>query len=164
MIWFLAYLLTIVAANWAIQTFGVVPVGFGLMAPAGVFFAGLAFTFRDLTQESVGRRATFGAILLGASISAIISPQFAMASGLAFLLSESLDMLVYTPLREKHWLWAVGLSNVAGFVADSVLFLLLAFGSLEFLPGQLLGKLSMTVLAVAVLWTLRRRRVALSVA
>lgn len=164
MIWFLAYLLTIVLANWAIQTFGVVPVGFGLMAPAGVYFAGLAFTFRDLTQESIGRLATFGAILLGASISALISPQFAMASGLAFLLSESLDMLVYTPLRERHWLWAVGLSNVVGFVADSVLFLLLAFGSLEFLPGQLVGKLSMTLLAVAVLWTLRRRRAQLAAA
>ena len=31
--------------------------GFGLMAPAGVYFAGLAFTFRDLTQEKLGRRA-----------------------------------------------------------------------------------------------------------
>jgi uncharacterized PurR-regulated membrane protein YhhQ (DUF165 family) len=164
MLWFLAYLLTIVAANWAIVTFGVVPVGWGLMAPAGVYFAGLAFTFRDLTQDALGRRATIGAILLGGAISAFVSPQFAMASGLAFLVSESLDMAVYTPLRERHWLWAVTASNVVGFIADSALFLLLAFGSLDFLPGQLVGKLSMTVLAVAVLWALRRRHVAPAVA
>jgi hypothetical protein len=33
----------------------------------------------------------------------------------------------------------------------------LAFGSLEFLPGQIVGKLWMTLLAVAALWELRRR-------
>jgi uncharacterized PurR-regulated membrane protein YhhQ (DUF165 family) len=156
-VWLVLYIGTIVAANWAIQTFGVVPVGFGLLAPAGVYFAGLAFTFRDLTQDTLGRRWTIGAILAGAALSALVSPQFALASGLAFLVSESLDMAVYTPLRERHWLGAVAASNVVGFMADSALFLLLAFGSLDFLPGQLVGKAMMTVLAVALLWTLRRR-------
>ena len=56
MLWVVLYVATIFAANWAIAAFGVVPVGFGLMAPAGVYFAGLAFTFRDLTQEKLGRR------------------------------------------------------------------------------------------------------------
>ena len=36
-------------------------------------------------------------------------------------------------------------------------FLTLAFGSLEFLAGQVVGKLWMTVLAVALLWAWRRR-------
>src|SRR5215218_3036394 len=99
MIWVVLYVATIFAANWAISTFGVVPVGFGLVAPAGVYFAGLAFTLRDLTQESLGRPWTVGAILVGAAISALISPQFAIASGLAFLVSETADYLVYTPLR-----------------------------------------------------------------
>ncbi len=57
MIWVVLYVATIFVANWAIiAAFGVVPVGFGLMAPAGVYFAGLAFTFRDLTQEKLGRQ------------------------------------------------------------------------------------------------------------
>lgn len=42
MLYLLAYVGTILAANWLIATFGLVPVGFGLMAPAGVFAAGLA--------------------------------------------------------------------------------------------------------------------------
>ena len=42
---FVAYIACIVGANWAVATFGPVPVGFGLVAPAGVFFAGLTFTF-----------------------------------------------------------------------------------------------------------------------
>jgi uncharacterized PurR-regulated membrane protein YhhQ (DUF165 family) len=151
------YIATIFGANWAIATFGLVPVGFGLLAPAGVYFAGLAFTFRDLTQDQLGRAWTFGAILVGAGLSALVSPQFALASGAAFLLSETADLLVYSPLKERHWLGAVALSNTVGLVVDSALFLALAFGSLAFLPGQIVGKAWMTALAVAVLWAWRNR-------
>lgn len=158
MIWFLLYVLTILAANWAIVTFGLVPVGFGLLAPAGVYAAGLAFTFRDLTQEALGRGWTVAAIVAGAILSALVSPQFALASGIAFATSELLDFAVYTPLRQRHWLWAVGLSNTVGLVADSVLFLALAFGNLEFLAGQIVGKLWMTLLAVGLLALARSRR------
>jgi uncharacterized PurR-regulated membrane protein YhhQ (DUF165 family) len=150
-----AYIATIFAANWAILTFGLVPVGFGLLAPAGVYFAGLAFTLRDLTQDALGRRWTYAAIVVGAALSGLLSGPLAIASGVAFLLSETADLLVYTPLRERRWLFAVGASNVVGLVVDSVLFLLLAFGSLEFLAGQIVGKLLMTAIAIVILWTRR---------
>lgn len=156
MIWFVAYILTIVGANWAIGAFGIVPVGFGLMAPAAVYFVGLAFTFRDLLQDTLGRRWTIIAILIGAGLSAFFSPALALASGTAFLISETADFAVYTPLRERNWLGAVALSNTVGLVLDSVIFLTLAFGSLEFLAGQIVGKAWMTVLAIIVLWTWRR--------
>jgi uncharacterized PurR-regulated membrane protein YhhQ (DUF165 family) len=42
-------------------------------------------------------------------------------------------------------------SNIVGAAADSVVFLWLAFGSLAFFAGQMVGKLSMTVLAVVLL-------------
>ncbi len=137
-----------------------VPVGFGLEAPAGVYFAGLAFTFRDLVQERFGRSWTLGAILVGAGLSALVSPQFALASGAAFLFSELADFAVYTPLRKRHWLGAVVASNAVGLVVDSALFLGLAFGSFAFLPGQVVDKAWMTLLAVALLWAWRRKRVA----
>lgn len=159
----------------------VIPVWPGLVAPSGVLWAGLAFTLRDLVQEQFGRvpttvdvsradykdivaRAersgriwTVGAIVVGAILSALVSPQFAVASGAAFLVSELADFAVYTPLRRRHWLAAVALSNTVGLVADSVLFLQIAFGSLDFLAGQAVGKLWMTVLAVALLRIWRRR-------
>lgn len=156
MVWLAAYIATIFGANWALLTFGLVPVGFGLLAPAGVYFAGLVFTFRDLTQERLGRAWTFGAIVAGAALSAFLSPQLALASGTAFLVSETADFLVYTPLRRPHWLGAVALSNTVGLVLDSALFLFLAFGSLEFLAGQVVGKAWMTALAVVALWAVRR--------
>lgn len=154
----LAYVGTIFAANWAITHFGVVPVGFGLVAPAGVYFAGLAFTLRDVVQESLGRVVAVLAIVAGAALSALVSPQFAVASGIAFLVSELADFAVYTPLRRRNWLGAVLASNTVGLVADSAIFLSLAFGSLEFLTGQVVGKAWMTALAVAVLWGWRRSR------
>jgi uncharacterized PurR-regulated membrane protein YhhQ (DUF165 family) len=152
------YVGTVIAANWAIATFGMVPVGFGLLAPAGVYFAGLAFTLRDLTHETLGRRWVVAAILVGAALSWLISPAFAVASGAAFLVSELLDFAVYLPLRRRGWMGAVVASNVTGLVADSVLFLWLAFGSLEFLAGQVVGKTWMTVLAGGGLWLLYRWR------
>lgn len=154
-----AYVLTIFAANWAISSFGAVPVGFGLRAPAGVYLAGLAFTLRDLTQERLGRVPTLLAIVAGAALSALVSPQFALASGSAFLLSELADFAVYTPLRERNWLGAVAASNLVGLLVDSALFLTLAFGSLEFFGGQVVGKLWMTALAILLLSLWRRGRV-----
>src|SRR5687767_6548831 len=117
----LGYVATIFGANWAIASFGVVPVGFGFVAPAGVYFAGLAFTFRDLVQEYLGRVATIAAIGVGAALSALVSPQFAAASGIAFLVSELADLAVYTPLRRRNWLGAVAASNAVGFIADSAI-------------------------------------------
>lgn len=156
MVYLVGYIATIFGANWAIATFGLVPVGFGLVAPAGVYFAGLAFSLRDLVHDHLGRGWTLGAIVAGAGLSALVSPQFALASGVAFLVSELADFAVYSPLRAKGWLTAVAASNVVGLVLDSALFLWLAFGSLDFLAGQLVGKAWMTLIAIAALWAWRR--------
>jgi queuosine precursor transporter len=152
-----AYVGTIAAANWAVQHYGVVPVGFGLAAPAGVYAAGLAFTLRDLTQDTLGKVAVLGAIAAGALLSAAVSTgRLALASATAFLVSEILDFGIYTPLRKRGWLRAVTLSNLVGLAADSALFLWLAFGSLQFLAGQIVGKAWMTLLAILVLGGVRR--------
>lgn len=146
------------AANWAIASFGVVPVGFGLAAPAGVYFAGAAFVLRDGLQESWGKGWTVAAILLGAALSLLVSPGFALASGAAFLASELLDLAVYTPLRRRGLLGAMLASNAAGLLADSALFLWLAFGSAELLAGQIVGKVWATAAFVPLVWLAHRRR------
>lgn len=159
-LWLAGFVATIYAANWAIETFGVIPVAPGLSAPAGVLFAGLAFTLRDLTHETLGRWFVLGAIVAGALLSWFVAPGFAVASGVAFGVSELCDFAVYAPLRRRRFLLAVLASNIVGLIADSALFLLLAFGSLTYLPGLALAKLYMTVAAVIVLWLLRMRPVA----
>jgi hypothetical protein len=72
------------------------------------------------------------------------------------LSAELADFADYTPLLERGWLRAVAASNVVGFFFDSLLFLWLAFGSLDFLPGQLIGKAWMTAAFVLLLIPLRR--------
>lgn len=164
MIYLFAYAGSIVAANWLIQTFGLVSVGWGLMAPAGVLAAGVSFTLRDLVQDRMGRWWTLAAIGAGALLSLAVSDaRFAVASGLTFLASETADMLVYSPLKRRSWLGAVFASNVVGLVLDSALFLMLAFGSLDFLAGQVVGKTYMTAWTVLALWVVRRRAVSVAV-
>lgn len=152
-----AFIGTVFAANWAITRFGVVPVGFGLSAPAAVWFVGLAFTLREAVHETLGRLAVVAAIVVGAACSALISPAFALASAVAFLVSETADFAVYERLRERHWLAGVAASNTVGLVVDSVIFLWLAFRSFEFLPGQVVGKMWMSLVAVTLLWFARGR-------
>jgi hypothetical protein len=165
---------TVYAANYAVEHWGLVSVGFGLMAPAGVYFVGLAFTLRDIIHRTLGRYVVIGAILVGAVLSYWISDgvtlpgghvSLALASGIAFLLSEAADLAVYEPLRKRGWLPAVAASNAVGLVIDSALFLWLAFGGLAFFWGQVVGKAWMTLLAIAILaliWRLPRRRGAIA--
>ena len=154
---FVVYVALIWAANLAIERWGFVSVGFGLMAPAGVWFAGLAFSARDWTQEWLGRRWVVVAILVGAAVSWLISPAFAVASGAAFLASETVDFAAYTFLRRRNRYAAVIVSNAVGSVIDSLLFLYLAFGSTRFWEGQVVGKLWTVIPAVVLIWLWRSR-------
>jgi len=116
---------------------------------AGTFMAGLTFSLRDALRETSGRTMALVAIVIGALMSYEFggSEKIAIASGLAFLFSESADALVYEPLRRRWWL-AVTASNAVGMVVDSMLFLWLAFGSIQFWEGQVFYKAVMTLLAI----------------
>ncbi len=159
--------LCIPAANWLIGHAGsfcvpngpcLIPVAPGLMAPSGVLMVGLALVLRDLVQRRLGLRWALAAILAGAALSAALAPPaLVLASAIAFLLSEAADLGVYTPLQRRGLLLAVFASSVFGLVVDSVVFLWLAFGSLEFLVGQVVGKLWMVLLTLPLLHWLRRR-------
>jgi len=163
---FAIYVACILAANWAIQTFGIVAVGLGLLAPAGVFFAGFTFAARNFTQAMLGRRWGFAAIILGAALSASISDRVSLggplvlplASGAAFLLSETADALIWTRLRQSGlWIGAMVAGEVAAQVIDSALFLFLAFGSLQLLAGQIVGKWETVLPVAAGMWLWRKR-------
>ena len=103
------------------------------MAPSGVLMIGAALVLRDLVQRRLGVEFGIGAIVVGAMISAALAPpSLVLASAAAFLLSEFADFAVYTPLARRRLVAAVVASSVVGLVVDSIVFLWLAFGSLEF--------------------------------
>jgi uncharacterized PurR-regulated membrane protein YhhQ (DUF165 family) len=167
MIQLLLYLATIPAANWMIGNVGVVclpqgpclvPVGFGLTAPSGVLVVGIVLVLRDLVHRDLGARWAAAAVVAGSALSfAIAPPELAVASFVAFAASEALDQAVYTPLRQRRLVLAVMASGLVGAVADSALFLWLAFGSLDLVAGQIVGKLWMVGAAGGFFW-LRPRR------
>jgi queuosine precursor transporter len=164
----LAFGLSIPAANWLIGNVGMVcvpnggpcliPVAPGLLAPSGVLMVGLALVLRDMVQRRLGLGWAGAAVLAGALLSALLAPPaLVLASAAAFLLGEAADLAVYTPLQKRGLVLAVAASSVAGLVLDSVVFLLLAFGSLDYLAGQVVGKLWMVMAALPLVAWLRRR-------
>ena len=155
---------TIFGANWLLHHFGticppdspcLIMVWHGVYSPSGVLAAGLSFTFRDLVQKKLGIGYTFISIIIGAIISAFLSPKLAIASFVAFFVSEMIDLAVYTPLQKRFYT-AVICSNIVGVCVDSCIFLYLAFGSLKYLEGQIIGKLWMTVLILPLIWLIRK--------
>lgn len=146
-----AFLACVLAANYATTRWGMVPVGFGLMATAGTYFAGATFVLRDLIHDLAGRRAVFALIGLGAALSfAVSAPFIALASAVAFAVSEFADFGVYQPLRRRGYIRAAVASNVVGAFVDTVVFLAVAgFPVWASLPGQMVGKLLVTATVVA---------------
>ncbi len=145
-----AFLGCVIGANWLTAQFGLVPIGAGMMVAAGTFAAGLALLARDAVQDYAGRWYVLACIAAGAGASwALTMPRLAIASGVAFAVSELADMAVYTPLRRRGWVRAATASGVVGSAVDTLLFLSLAgFPVRSGLPGQMIVKVGVTVLAV----------------
>jgi uncharacterized PurR-regulated membrane protein YhhQ (DUF165 family) len=163
---FVVFLGCVPLANWLILHAGtvcvpngpcLVPVAPGLMAPSGVLTVGVALVLRDVVQRCLGLRSGLIAIAAGTALSAFVAPaSLVIASGAAFALSELVDFAVYTPLQRQRLLLAVVASSLVGLVVDSIVFLSLAFGSLEFLPGQIIGKVWAVLIAMPLVRLVRR--------
>ncbi len=166
-LFFVAFVASVPLANWFVGSVGVtcvpngpclIPVAPGLDAPSGVLIVGFALVIRDLVQRRLGVWWSIAAILIGTALSATFAaPALVVASAAAFLLSELADLGVYTPLQRRGLVIAVVASSALGLVVDSVVFLYLAFGDLNFLAGQIVGKSWMVLVAIPLISRLRAR-------
>jgi uncharacterized PurR-regulated membrane protein YhhQ (DUF165 family) len=174
LLFFAGFVACVPAANWLIENVGVtcvpngpciIPVAPYVYAPSGVLMIGLALVLRDLVQRRLGLSWGVGAIVIGTALSAMFAPtSLVIATASAFFLSELADLAVYTPLQKRGLVLAVLLSSMVGLVVDSVIFLWLAFGSLDFLAGQIIGKTWMVLFAMPIVAWLRNldRRLGMS--
>lgn len=172
------YVAAIVAANWLTSRYGMVSVFPGLTTTAGTYAAGFALLARDVVQDAAGRWGVLAAIAAGGTLTAVTSPSLAVASTAAFLIAETADWSVYTPLRVRGWARAVIASNIVGAVLDTLVFLWLASHTIPALhlhpvpgigitartvTGQLAGKLLWaTLLPVLIVTAIRKWRRAVS--
>jgi queuosine precursor transporter len=146
----------------------------GLVAPGGTFLIGIALAMIELAHRTAtGRREGFvnaqimvacgwvASALLAAylAILNIMSPddplfdrlagtwRIVAASLVAFAISETIDNTFGAWLRDRIPDAArVVATNAVSVPIDSVVFLLIAFGSLEFIEGQIVVKYAATVL------------------
>ena len=137
------YVAAIVAANVATDRWGLVPVGFGLLVTAGTFAAGFALLARDVVQRTGGQVWVAVGIAAGGVLSWFLAnPALAVASVLAFTVSEVVDWGVFTRAAGRGFIAAALLSGVIAAPVDTVLFLWVAGFPLTWpvVLGQFLGK------------------------
>jgi hypothetical protein len=159
-----AYVGLVVLANWLASKYRVHVPPTPYVAPAGVFAIGGVLVLRDWLQQLAGLLWTMPLVYAAGLISWGIGDaagwtaleKIAVASVVAFSVSETIEAVAFTPIRNRSLSLGVALSGTVGNVIDSWLFLTLAFGSAAFFWGQFWGKSEMV--AVGTLLTLARRR------
>lgn len=68
-----ALLVTVLFGNYVTDRFGLIPVGFGLTATAGIYLAGATFVLRDTLQDAAGKRVTVAIIAVAAGLSFLVA-------------------------------------------------------------------------------------------
>ncbi len=155
------YVAAVVLANVVTERLGLVPVGFGLLVTSGTYAAGFALLARDFIHRLGGRVWALAAIAFGGAISwALSSPALVLASTVAFVSAEMIDLVIYEPLRRANGFFLGALvSNIVSAPIDTFVFLSLAGFPLtaETVVGQYVGKvLWATALPLALFWLWRR--------
>lgn len=128
--WALVYFATIPFLNWS---FGVVP-NIQLVAPNGFFdqgvalhpltlVTGLVFVFRDFVQRQMGQRVLIVMALAIAWSFYYAWPVIALASGLAFAVSEMVDWALYT-FTKYRLSTRILLSSAVASPIDTTIFLI----------------------------------------
>jgi uncharacterized PurR-regulated membrane protein YhhQ (DUF165 family) len=155
----------VILANWLASKYTVQVPLTDLTAPAGVFCIGAVLVLRDWIQQLRGLIWTMPLVYCAGLISWGVGDlagwtslqRIAIASLIAFSVSETVEAVVFTPLRKRSLTLAVTLSGTVGNALDSFIFLSIAFSSTAFFWGQFWGKTEMIILGTVL--TLWRRRI-----
>lgn len=149
------YLAGIVLANITVHILGIVTI-LGITFPAGAVFVGLTFSFRDMLQAKHGKWGCWKWMGVALLLTLAFNPGLAVASGVAFIISEAIDWAIFT-FSNRPFNQRIILSNLFGTPVDSLVFVCLAFGwNWPAIWGQTLVKM---VSSLFVLWMKPKARV-----
>lgn len=141
----LAMALIVVAANVGVQFI----IADGWLT-WGAFAYPLAFLVTDVSNRLYGpaeaRKVVFAGFAVGIGCSLIgtqvmtefgpaVTLRIALASGIAFLTAQLLDLAIFSRLRNRTWFVAPLASSVIGSAVDTALFFTIAFGSFLAFPA-----------------------------
>lgn len=116
------YIVLIVLVNWGFTVTPLIPLPTGDMFPPMSLVVGFVFVSRDFAQREIGH-SVIVAMLVGAVLSYFMAdPYVALASLVAFLISEGADWAIYT-WTKKPFEQRILLSSIASTPIDSAVFL-----------------------------------------
>ena len=105
----------------------------------GAFTYPVTFLITDLANRAYGKIVArkvvyvgffigiFLTIIVSTNFSDIISIRIAIGSGLAFFITQNLDVQIFDKLRKKNWYIAPLYSSIIGSTTDTFLFFSIAF-------------------------------------
>lgn len=119
-------LVVIVASNYLVQF----PLNDWLTW--GAFTFPVAFLVTDLTNRAVGtsaaRRVAWAGFAIAVLVSLAVAPwRIAVASGVAFIVGQLLDIVAFNRLRQLSWWKAPLIGSMAASIVDTGIFFFLAF-------------------------------------
>jgi len=149
----IGYIVLIVLVNIGFTIVPLVPL-FGEMFPPMSLVVGLIFVARDYAQKEIGHRVVVAMLFAGFLSWAMADPYVALASVVAFFISELIDWLVYS------WTWQpfhqrVLISSVAATPVDSSVFLYM-IGHFSYL-NVILMTIAKMAGALVVWWMIKKR-------
>lgn len=100
----------------------------------GAFTYPIAFLVTDITNRRYGAARAHQVVFVGFGFAVVLSvllatPRIAIASGTAFLIAQSLDVVIFNRLRALDWWRAPLVSSLLSSLVDTVLFFTLAFAA-----------------------------------
>jgi len=154
--------IVVVISNYLVQ-FPIEYYGLSEILTYGAFTYPVTFLITDLANRAYGkvvaRKVVYIGFVLGViltlfvstNFSDIISIRIAIGSGLAFFVSQNLDIKIFDHLRKKRWYVAPLTSSFLGSVTDTLLFFSIAFYAtgvpwLTLAIGDLAVKLSISLI------------------
>jgi len=156
--WVLIYIALIVLVNWLFTVVPLIAMGGGDKWPPVALIVGLVFVARDFAQRYVGHWV-IAAMVVAAVISYFMADPFvALASVVAFVISEFADWLIYS-FTKRPFAQRILLSSVIAAPLDTVVFL----GILGYLSGPaVLAMIASKFIGALIVWYLVKRRFARS--
>ena len=128
----------VLSSNYLVQ-FPINYYGFNEILTYGAFSYPIAFLITDLANRSFGklvaRKIVYFGFFLGIGFTILFSTDFAdyisiriaIGSGIAFLVSQLLDVQIFDKLRKKEWFIAPLTSSMVGSTIDTFLFFSISF-------------------------------------
>ena len=154
--------LIVVISNYLVQ-FPIQQFGLAEILTYGAFTYPITFLITDLANRAYGkvvaRKVVYVGFIIGILLTLFVSTNFsdtisiriAIGSGLAFFISQNLDIKIFDHLRKKSWFVAPLTSSTLGSIVDTFLFFSIAFYStgipwITLAIGDLIVKLTITLI------------------